>query len=166
MSLVTCHLSRVASVDLSPFPLFGDAIKRLLMLSSTNATDEFERISEFMRAYLLLRLYRLTLLLGTSGAIVTALASESIRSRGATVILLLKLGAIAVSGAFTIMDFSAASHWTRFRRRANELAIQLNYARFPDQSRWNPFTATGSGNYLHVLIVLLWVASLFLKPGG
>lgn len=117
-----------------------------------------------MRTYLLLRLYRLTLLLGTSGAIVTALASDSIRRRGAIVILLLKIGAVAVSGAFTIMDFSAAGHWTRFRNRANELAIQLNYEPFPDQSRWSPFTATGSGNYLHVLIVLLWVASLFIRP--
>jgi len=38
-----------------------------------------KRISEFMRTYLLLRLYRLTLLLGTSGAVVTALASDNIR---------------------------------------------------------------------------------------
>jgi hypothetical protein len=78
--------------------------------------------------------------------------------------LLLKLGAVAVSGAFTIMDFSAAGHWTRFRDRANDLASELNYQRFPDSSRWSPFTATGSGNYLHVLIVLLWVASLFIRP--
>jgi hypothetical protein len=133
-------------------------------LPSTNATDEFKRISEFMRTYLLLRLYRLTLLLGTSGAIVTALASDSVRRRGAVVILLLKVGAIVVSGAFTIMDFSAAGHWARFLKRANELAIQLNYERFPTPSRWSPFTATGSGNYLHMLIVMLWIASLFLRP--
>jgi hypothetical protein len=62
------------------------------------------------------------------------------------------------------MDFSAAGHWTRFLKRANELAIQLNYARFPTPSRWSPFTATGSGNYLHVVIVLLWIASLFIRP--
>ena len=49
-----------------------------------------------MRTYLLLRLYRLTLLLGTSGAIVTALASENIQARGA---------------AFAVMDFSASGHW-------------------------------------------------------
>ena len=91
------------------------------MLPSTNATDEFERISEFMRAYFLLRLCRLTLLLGSSGTIVTALASDSIRARGAIVILLLKIGAVAVSTAFTIMDFSAATRWTRFLKRANEL---------------------------------------------
>ena len=116
-------------------------------LPSTNATDEFKRISEFMRTYLLLRLYRLTLLFGTSGAIVTALASDNVRRRGAIVILLLKLGALAVSGAFTIVDFSAAGHWTRFRDRANELAGELNYRRFPNSSRSSPFTATGSGNY-------------------
>jgi hypothetical protein len=80
------------------------------MSPSTNASDEFQRISEFMRICLLLRLYRLTLLLGTSGAIVTALASDSIRARGALVVLLLKLGAIVISGGFAIMDFSVAAH--------------------------------------------------------
>jgi hypothetical protein len=45
-------------------------------MTSDNATEEYKRISEFMRAYLLLRLYRLTMLLGTSGAIVTALADN------------------------------------------------------------------------------------------
>jgi len=103
------------------------AFRRLVRLATnarmpetTNATEEFHRISEFMRTYLLLRLYRLTLLLGSSGAIVTALASESIRARGAAVILFLKIGAIAVSSAFAIMDFSAAAHWDRFLKRANE----------------------------------------------
>ena len=119
-----------------------------------------------MRTYLLLRLYRLTLLLGGSGAIITALASDSVRARGAVVILLLKIGAVALSTAFTIMDFSAAAHWTRFLRRANEVAGELNYARFPAPSRWSPFTATGAGNYLHVLIVLVWAASLFLRANG
>ena len=65
-----------------------------------------------MRTYLLLRLYRLTLLLGTSGAIVTALASENIQARGA---------------AFAVMDFSAGGHWVRLRARANELAAVLGY---------------------------------------
>jgi hypothetical protein len=157
ISILTGNLRHI-----SAFSRLVETIKRQSMLPSTNATDEFERISEFMRTYLLLRLYRLTLLLGTSGAIVTALASDSIRRHGAIVLLLLKIGAIAVSGAFTIMDFSAAGHWARFLNRANELAIQLNYERFPTPSRWSPFTATGAGNYLYVLIVLLWVASLFL----
>ena len=129
-----------------------------------NATEEFKRISEFMRTYLLLRLYRLTLLLGTSGAVVTALASDNVRSRGAIVIFLLKLGALAVSLAFAIMDFSASGHWIRLRNRANELAAILQYQRFPNHSRWNPFTATAAGNYLHVLIVLLWFTTLFLNP--
>ena len=133
------------------------------MQPSTSATEEFHRISEFMRTYLLLRLYRLTLLLGTSGAIVTALASDSIRARGAVVILLLKIGAVVISSAFAIMDFSAAGHWTRFRNRAIELAAQLDYQPFPKQSRWSPFTATGAGNYLHLLIVLLWMVSLFIS---
>jgi hypothetical protein len=133
-------------------------------MTSDNATEEYERISEFMRTYLLLRLYRLTLLLGTSGAIVTALASESIRARGAIVIFLLKIAALGISAAFTIMDFSASGHWVRLRARANELAAVLGYQTFPDQSGWSPFTATGAGNYLHIFVTLLWFVSLFLRP--
>lgn len=131
-------------------------------MTSDTAMNEFERISEFMRTYLLLRLYRLTLLLGTSGAVISALASGSVRERGATVILLLKLGAVLVSFAFTIMDFSAAGHWIRLRDRANELADSLGYQQFPNPSRWNPFTATGAGNYLHLAIVSLWVSSFMI----
>jgi hypothetical protein len=63
------------------------------MLSSANGADEFKRVSGFMRTYLLLRLFRLTLLLGTFGAIVAALASDKVRRLGAIVILLLKVGA-------------------------------------------------------------------------
>jgi hypothetical protein len=111
-----------------------------------------------------LRLYRLTLLLGTSGAIITALASENIRRRGSMVILLLKVAAVVISLAFTVMDFSASGHWVRFRNRANELAARLQYQSFPNSSRWNPFTATAAGNYLHILIFLLWSVSLFLRP--
>ena len=97
---------------------------------SDNATEEFKRISEFMRTYLLLRLYRLTLLLGTSGAVVTALASDNIRRRGEVVILLLKLGALAISTAFRVMDFSAGGHWIRLRDRANELAAPTGLPTF------------------------------------
>jgi hypothetical protein len=139
---------------------------RLTKVTSDNATEEFKRISEFMRTYLVLRLYRLTLLLGTSGAIITALASDNIRARGATVILLLKLGAVAVGFFFMIMDFSASGHWTRLRDRANELAGILQYQRFPSPSRWSPFTANAAGNYLHVLIFSFWVIGLILAPAA
>jgi hypothetical protein len=132
-------------------------------MSPDNATEEYKRISEFMRTYLLLRLYRLTLLLGTSGAIIAALATENVRARGEVVIAILKVAALGLSVAFAIMDFSASGHWVRLRARANELATVLGYQAFPISSRWNPFTATGAGNYLHLFIVLLWSISLFLK---
>ena len=115
-------------------------------MTSDNATEEYKRISEFMRTYLLLRLYRLTLLLGTSGAIVTALASENIQARGAVVIFLLKVSALGISAAFAVMDFSASGHWVRLRARANQLAAVLGYQVFPEPSRWSPLTATGAGN--------------------
>src|SRR5438128_2447238 len=84
---------------------------RSTIASADCVTEEYKRISEFMRTYLLLRLYRLTLLLGTSGAIVTALASENIQARGAVVILLPKVSALGISAAFAVMDFSASGHW-------------------------------------------------------
>ena len=134
------------------------------MAAVENAVEEYKHIAEFMRTYLLLRLYRLTLLLGTSGAIITALASDTVRARGATVIVLLKLAALGISAAFTVMDFSASGHWIRLRQRANELAAILGYQVFPTPSRWSALTATGAGNYLHLLVVALWFISLFLRP--
>ena len=135
-------------------------------MEAAHAIEELKLISDFMRTYLLLRLYRLTLLLGTSGAIITALASDNVRLRGATVILLLKLAALIISGAFAIMDFSAARHWIRLRDRANEIAPLVGYHRFPNPSRWSPFTATGASNYLHLGIVLLWISTFFLTNRG
>jgi hypothetical protein len=129
-----------------------------------NASEEYNRISEFMRTYLLLRLYRLTLLLGTSGAIVTALATDAIQRRDAVVVFLLKIAALGISAAFAVMDFSASGHWVRLRARANELAALLGYQVFPTPSRWSPLTATGAGNYLHLLVVALWLVSLMLGP--
>lgn len=133
-------------------------------MSLETVSQEYERICEFLRTYLMLRLYRLTLLLGTSGAVVTALASDSVRARGALVVFLLKLAALGVSSAFAVMDFSASGHWWRLHARARELATVLGYQPFPIFSRWSPLTATGAGNYLHVFIVLLWLISLFLRP--
>jgi hypothetical protein len=100
-------------------------------MTSDNATEEFKRISEFMRTYLVLRLYRLTLLLGTSGAIVTALSSDSVRRRGAIIILLLKLGTVAISLAFTIMDFSASGPLDSIARSCERACRYIAVSTFP-----------------------------------
>ena len=42
--------------------------------------DEYKHLGEDLRHYGILRLYRLTLLLGTTGALVTAIASDNVRS--------------------------------------------------------------------------------------
>jgi hypothetical protein len=49
-------------------------------------------------------------LLGTSGAILPALASEDLQARGLVVIFLLKVAALGISGTFAVMDFSAGGH--------------------------------------------------------
>ena len=124
-------------------------------MTSDNATEEYKRISEFMRTYLLLRLYRLTLLLGTSGAIVTALASENIQARGAVVILLLKVSALGISAAFAVMDFSASGHWVRLRARANELAAVLGYQVF----RSPPDGVPSPPRVREITFIFLWCCS-------
>jgi hypothetical protein len=48
--------------------------------SMGNPIDEYKHLGEDLRHYGILRLYRLTLLLGTTGAMVTALANESVRA--------------------------------------------------------------------------------------
>jgi hypothetical protein len=125
--------------------------------------QEYKIICEFLRLYATLRFYQLALLLGTTGAIVTALlASTTIRASPALATVL-KIGGIAVAAALTVMEFRASSYWHRMRDRANVLCDALDYQPFPVSSRWNPLTTTGAGFYLHVIITALWATSLFIR---
>jgi hypothetical protein len=123
--------------------------------------EEFKCLCEFMRHYTTLRLYRPTLLLGTTGGAITGICSEAVRARPGAV-LILKLGAFAVCLAFTVMDYRAGKHWHRMRDRANVLAGSLQYQEFPVSSAWSPLTSIGAGRYLHLFLLVLWLVSLFL----
>ena len=68
----------------------GDASVSRSALSG-NALDEYKHLGEDLRHYGILRLARLTLLLGTTGAMVTALATETVRAHS-TLFALLKVG--------------------------------------------------------------------------
>jgi hypothetical protein len=132
-------------------------------LASGDPADEFRSVSEFLRLYSTLRFYQLALLLGTTGSIVTALASTAVRT-GFARAELLKLGGVVVSLALLVMEFRASSYWHRLRDRGNALAEVLRYQPFPPTSRWSPLTTSGAGLYLHVFVVAMWFASLFLRP--
>lgn len=124
--------------------------------------DEFKSVCEFMRLYATLRFYQLALLLGTTGSIITALSSNAVQTSFARAEFL-KTGGLIVSLAFLVMEFRASSYWHRLRKRGNELATALHFEPFPTASRWNPLTTSGVGFYLHVTVVALWFASLFLN---
>ncbi|HEX9275592.1 MAG TPA: hypothetical protein VGA51_04235 [Casimicrobiaceae bacterium] len=127
------------------------------------ALQEYKTICEFMRLYATLRFYQLALLLGTTGAIVTALISSRTILATPGAAIMLKLGGVAVALALTVMEFRASSYWHRMRERANVLSEALDYQPFPVSSRWNPLTTSGAGLYLHVVITLMWVTSLFIR---
>jgi hypothetical protein len=127
------------------------------------ALQEYKTICEFMRLYATLRFYQLALLLGTTGAIITALISSKTVHATPEAAIVLKLGGIAVAAALAVMEFRASSYWHRMRDRANTLCETLNYQPFPVSSRWNPLTTSGSGFYLHLIVVLMWITSLFIR---
>lgn len=135
---------------------------------SGNPAEEYKSVCEFMRLYATLRFYQLALLLGTTGSLITALASTAVRT-GFARAELLRTGGLLLSLAFLVMEFRASSHWHRLRQRGNELAEALRYQAFPASSRWNPLTTSGASFYLHVAVALLWLASLALplqlRPG-
>ena len=133
---------------------------------SGNPTEELRSVSEFMRLYATLRFYQLALLLGTTGSIVAALASNAARL-GFMRTEMLKVGGLVVSLAFLVMEFRSSSYWHRLRDRGNVLAKALEFETFPAASRWNPLTTSGAGLYLHVFVAAMWLASLFfhLHPG-
>jgi hypothetical protein len=128
-----------------------------------SSLQEYKTICEFMRLYATLRFYQLALLLGTSGAIVTALLTSSTIHVLPKTAVILKLAGLAVAAALTVMEFRATSYWHRMRDRANVLCETLGYQGFSASSRWNPLTTSGAGFYLHVAITLLWVATLFIR---
>jgi hypothetical protein len=121
--------------------------------------DEYEHLGEDLRHYGILRLYRLTLLLGTAGAMVTALASENLRAHpmlfGAV-----KWTGLAVTIAFAIMDYRSGNQWIRLQARANELAAVLGFRSRDLSHPWNPLSTTGALRILHLLIVLAWMILL------
>ena len=128
-----------------------------------SSLQEYKSICEFMRLYATLRFYQLALLLGTSGAIITALlTSVTIRVYPQTGTFM-KVAGLLVAAALTVMEFRASSYWHRMRDRANVLCETLGYQGFSVSSRWNPLTTTGAGFYLHVAVTILWFVSLFIR---
>jgi hypothetical protein len=127
------------------------------------ALQEYKTICEFMRLYATLRFYQLALLLGTTGAIVTALISSRTILATPGAAIMLKLGGFAVALALTVMEFRASSYWHRMRDRANVLCETLGYEPFTVSSRWSPLTTSGAGFYLHVVVMALWLVSLFIR---
>jgi hypothetical protein len=132
-------------------------------VSPGRSLQEYKIICEFMRLYATLRFYQLALLLGTTGAIITALINSRtiLATPGAAIVL--KLGGLAVALALTVMEFRASSYWHRMRDRANVLCEALGYEPFPVSSRWSPLTTSGAGFYLHVVVAALWLTSLFFR---
>jgi hypothetical protein len=131
-------------------------------IADGNAVDEYKSVSEFMRLYATMRFYRLALLLGTTGSIVTALASHAVQASFARAEIL-KAGGLAISLAFLVMEFRATSHWMLLSSRINSLARSLRFQTFPESSRWDPLTTSGAGFYLYMLVALLWSASLLIR---
>jgi hypothetical protein len=155
-------LSAIASYAGVIWRLTTHHLKEAPMKPGT-ALQEYKTICEFMRLYATLRFYQLALLLGTTGAIVTALiASRTVHATpGAAMVL--KLGGFAVALALTVMEFRATSYWHRMRDRANVLCETLGYEPFPVSSRWNPLTTSGAGFYLHIAVTALWLTSLLFR---
>ena len=124
--------------------------------------DEYKHLGEDLRHYGVLRLYRLTLLLGTTGAMVTALSSENLRAQP-VLFELLRVGGLVIALAFAIMDYRSGQQWMRLQHRANVLAETLGFQTRPIAHVWNPLSTTGATRALHVFFVCGWIFVL-LRP--
>jgi hypothetical protein len=123
--------------------------------------DEYKHLGEDLRHYGILRLARLTLLLGTTGAIVTALASETVRAHPLA-FALLKVGGLVVALTFAIMDYRSGAHWLRLQQRSNVLSEVLGFQSRPTTHAWNPLATTGASRVLHWFLVCGWILVLAL----
>ena len=128
---------------------------------SGNPLDEYKQLGEDLRHYGILRLARLTLLLGTMGAMITALASDTVRAHP-VVFGLLKIAGLVVALVFAVMDYRSGAHWLRLQRRANVLAKVLGFESRPTAHPWNPLATTGASRFLHLFLVCGWTFALLL----
>ena len=126
-----------------------------------NALDEYKHLGEDLRHYGILRLARLTLLLGTTGAMVTALATDAVREHP-LVFVLLKVGGLVIALVFAVMDYRSGVHWLRLQQRSNQLAAVLGFESRPVAYGWNPLATTGASRALHLFLVFGWIFALLL----
>ena len=126
-----------------------------------NPLDEYKHLGDDLRHYNILRLYRLTLLLGTTGAIVTALANESVRAHPIA-FQILRLAGVVIALVFAIMDYRSGQQWLRLQRRSNALAENLGFESHPTTHAWNPLTTIGASRALHIFLVCAWIFVLLL----
>jgi hypothetical protein len=126
-----------------------------------NALDEYKHLGEDLRHYGILRLARLTLLLGTTGAMITALATDTVRAN-AILFALLKVGGLVIALVFAVMDYRSGAHWLRLQQRSNVLAQALGFEPRSIATAWNLLATTGASRALHLFLVLGWIFVLLL----
>ena len=126
-----------------------------------SALDEYKHLGEDLRHYGILRLARLTLLLGTTGAMITALATDTVRAN-AILFALLKVGGLVIALVFAVMDYRSGAHWLRLQQRSNVLAQALGFESRSIASAWIPLATTGASRALHLFLVLGWIFVLLL----
>lgn len=134
-------------------------------MAPATALDEYKHIGEDLRHYGILRLHRLTLLLGTTGAMVTAVASENVRAHP-MLFEAIKWGGLATTVTFAIMDYRSGEQWLRLQARANALAASLGFASRSLAHPWNPLSTTGAGRALHLLLIACWLIVIVLASMG
>lgn len=123
--------------------------------------EEYKSLCEFLRLYSTLRFYQLALLLGTSSGIATALLNPAINAYRYGGILL-RLVALIIAFALTVMDVRSSSYWHFLRDRANALCARLRFEPFPTSTRWSPFTTSGAAFYLHASVSAAWATTLLI----
>jgi len=142
------------------------AIKPVLAgdLNPAHAVEEYKVACDFMRQYALLRFLQLTLLTGTMGSLVTALASPYVREAylpGSAI----KVGGLAMVLAFLAMELRAAAFWRHMRDRADAIAAHLGFAPFPASPRW-PVNTSGASVAVYVVMAMGWLLSLLFGEAG
>lgn len=124
--------------------------------------DEYRILADDLRHYSVLRLYRLTLLLGTTGAMITALASDSVRAHPA-LLASIRYGGFLVLLVFAVMDYRSGERWLALKQRSAEIGRGLGFAADAPTGGWNPLTTTGASRALHAVLVALWAIFLALS---
>lgn len=129
------------------------------MTTQGDPKDEYMDVGQNMRQFGNIRFAQMTLFGGlTAGILAGLFRSGSALSDTARISL--KIGGVAITFVFWVMDQRAMVYWNHFRQRAIELERILGFQQYTKAPARRSLSATNAIRILYLLIFVFWMVAL------